>query len=126
MIGHKLSKQLRLRAGRHVKTLARDIDARVSFTKRMAEDEDGDPGGKSWHTDRRTIGPPIRTALDYFVHLHELGHLAARGGADRGLRGEAAAWEWARTKADPEIMATMTETAWISVGRMLTSYVRKR
>lgn len=103
--------------------MARSYGATVNFNERNAADQDGDPYGACDHFRRKITGPPVRTALDYIVHLHELGHIMDFG-LTEGTLGEAKAWAFASAHADPEIMATMTETAWVAVGRFFTSYMR--
>lgn len=123
MIGRRLSPELRMKAGAHIKQTAKRLDARVTFSIRYAEKgKHREPYGSCDLDTRRSNGPPIRTALDYFVHLHELGHIAART-QGYGTKDEAAAWTYATAHALPEIMRTMTETAWAAVGRWFTSYM---
>lgn len=81
-------------------------------------------------TNRRVFVPrTFDTGLKYLVALHELGHLVAKGAmgldpatAGEILRIEAAAWSWAVTNADPEVMAGFTKTDWRRVGYCWVSH----
>lgn len=122
MIGRRLRPELRERAERHIRRLAKRLDATVTFSTVYA-DRGGEPYGTCDQDTRRTNGPPIRTALDYFVHLHELGHIRTRVFSTETSE-EGDAWAYAAKVADPEIMATMTKTAWDVVGGMFLSYIQ--
>lgn len=123
MIGRRLSPELRLKAGAHIKQIAAELGVRVHFNESYASDPYGDPHGAYDNTSRRITGPPVRSALDYFVHLHELGHVDDLYEL-HSMASETRAWTFATAWADPAIMATMTETAWDAVGRFFTSYIR--
>lgn len=74
-------------------------------------------GAESFPDLRYALVPEIRSAGDYLVALHELGHIvdktARRHDDDYSVRGwittEGAAWAWAAEHADPVLTGPLTE-----------------
>lgn len=124
MIGRRLSEEQRRQAAKHIKYVARQVGARVWFVQARAHCMPDDvPCGRANFKTRRVVGPPITTALDYLIHLHELGHLA-NPEMPYGFADEAQAWSFAVSQALPAITATMTKTAWAAIGRWLSEYMQ--
>jgi hypothetical protein len=95
---------------------------------------------KAWPSHRVAVAPYPRTAVDYLLALHELGHIidrralshcasaeaAAKGSAAvyyNEILGEAAAWAWARKHAKPELLAKMSKKDWLRIADCWASYV---
>lgn len=117
-----LPADLRERAVDHVERLARRLGATVVFSSRDIYNA-VQLNAVVDHDTRRVVGPAITSAVEYFVLLHELGHLASRSKSTDEIVDEGAAWAWAAKRADPEIMARMTRASWALVGDAFTSYV---
>lgn len=119
-----LPADLRERAVDHVERLARRLGATVVFSTRASYHRDEQLDALVDYDTKRVTGPVITSAVEYFAHLHELGHLASRSKSTDEIVDEGAAWAWAAKRADPEIMARMTASSWALVGDAFTSYVK--
>lgn len=65
--------------------------------------------------------PKPTTPLCYMIGLHEFGHLvdkvSARVVVNHYPAAEAAAWEWAATHADKNLLTWVTNRDWVQIGR---------
>jgi hypothetical protein len=79
---------------------------------------------------RQAIVPKIRSVGDYFLGLHELGHVLApearvydkETGVYASLVTEGAAWAWAMTHAAPEFVVMAKAEDWATVHEAIGSH----
>jgi hypothetical protein len=76
----------------HIAALAEEFGADVEF--RPGGAQPGVSDARLWLHERRIVAPPVRTRREYFMVLHEFGHLASQP-IGYALHDEAAAWLWA-------------------------------
>lgn len=68
--------------------------------------------------------PIIRTALDYMVAMHEIGHIVRNREDTWEVVDEAMAWAWASMHALPEIVKRVTQAQWRWIGLAFTEYLK--
>lgn len=88
------------------------------------------------HISTRQVFTPRRMTapIDYLVALHEFGHILStlanhlmvppHPSAEQQAAAEGAAWSWAFSNAEPELLALMTATDWALVGDCMVSHIR--
>jgi hypothetical protein len=109
----------------HVESLAAAHGAEITF------DRDAEPRAR-WDgivrgrpVNASVTVPPIKTRDDYYIALHEVGHVAralldVAFAGDSELLGEALAWEWALENA----AVPPTPRTWRTIYRGWNSYVQ--
>lgn len=100
---------------KHVSELAEAMDVRV-VKMRKGSDRGGSSGPKSYSGGRRLIVTyGINTQRDYFIALHELGHIANAPQSPKLLEREANAWQWALDNAlvEPSLLTKGKIAEWL-------------
>lgn len=114
----------RAAATQHLRDLAAEHDIEVSWVRGWTKAE-------AWPMLRAVSIPRIRSARDYLVGLHELGHCLsphARGLHEAGvlydeISCEGYAWAWAATHADLALAATISAKEWTLAFKSFGSYL---
>lgn len=100
---------------KHVSDLAKQLDVKV-VKMRKGSDRGGSSGPKSYGGYKRLIVTyGINTQQDYFIALHELGHIANEPQSPKLLEREANAWQWALDNAlvEPSLLSKAKMAEWL-------------
>jgi hypothetical protein len=117
----------RTRAKEHIAELAAEHRVKLRWKTRRWESQAHVETRQAW------VPKAMRSPLDYFIALHELGHVVSPLAAllhngsgaswEFEFTSEAAAWSWAYESADPELLRLMTQRDWLQVAGALMSYI---
>ncbi len=78
--------------------------------------------------------PKVKTAIDYLINLHEMGHIVSitarryhrfeSTDLHAEMMRESASWAWALTHGDHTILETVPERDWMLMSDCLVTYFR--